>query len=161
MLHIVEDISNFGPPCAYHLFSCERWNGMLEHIPNDHRAPCVTMMRAICHAVRLAHLASCVPEGMFETNEIKALDNLTKRNESIDIAPPMKSNELLFWFRAASGLISCNGSEGLDHVDLRSCVRRKHATFGMKKSDHKIPADLRHLLNEKLKVEIGSCVVIR
>lgn len=49
MFHIVDDIKNFGPVYAYHLFAMERYNGLIEGISTDNRSPQVTYMRYISH----------------------------------------------------------------------------------------------------------------
>ena len=39
VFHLVEDVRNFGPIYAFHLFALERFNGILGAIPNDNRSP--------------------------------------------------------------------------------------------------------------------------
>ena len=53
VFHIHEDIRNFGPTYAYHLFALERFNGILEGIATDQRTPQTTYMRHISHAQSL------------------------------------------------------------------------------------------------------------
>ena len=55
-LHLFNDIRMFGPLHVFQLFACERYNGILQGVHTDGRAPQKTMMREVRQYQKIINL---------------------------------------------------------------------------------------------------------
>lgn len=160
--HMPEDIRRFGPPSAYHCFAMERFNGLLEAITTDNRAPQQTMMRTIRHFQVLSSQAVGAENPLsFSEAESKAWISMTSNKASCDITPPLDGDALVAWHQLTTGEVACLGNESLADIKLLNPVKTRHVLPGATATNIQVmDADLRDKLTRKLEDLFGGRPVV-
>ena len=64
--HIKECLLDYGPGCSFWLFVCERMNGFLGAVPNNHHSIEIQLMRKLCSTQQALYLLSITDDDAFK-----------------------------------------------------------------------------------------------
>ena len=122
VFHLGDDVRNFGPVYAFHLFALERFNGILGRIPNDKRNPDKAFMRNMRHYQRLTHIQN------FSTILFSSDEQVFWHKLAQTMPKTVSLTDTLSWEKFSTGVETACGVELSTGIELLNQETRT-ATF--------------------------------